>query len=290
MNFGGVVSGNKFGLGETSGWGLGWGSGWGSGTIESAVPAVEEKPAEEDVWGFTFGNKAKKGKQAAPATPIEDSVPEPASEPAEEDEAWGWGTTMTSKEKKKGKKYAEEEPPPPPEPEPEPELVDEEPPPPPPEPEPESELVDEEPPVDPFEGLKKSQRKKLERKMRREAEAKAKEDEEQKEKEAERFKEEEEAAAAVATQPPEINGWSYDRGTATTTTVTKDEPAESQGKKGSLSGIGLELRKYVETEGLVCPNQAEHFRGEQIWKNCSLCQSFLSQIADQIACIHYPSG
>lgn len=254
MNFGGVVSGNKFGLGETSG--------WGSGTIESAVPAVEEKPAEEDVWSFTFGSKAEKGKQAAPATPIEDSVPEPASDPAKEDEAWGWGRTTTSEKKKKGKKYAEEEPPPPPEPE----------------------------PVDPFEGLNKLQRKKLERKMRKEAEAKAKEDEEQKEKEAERFKEEEEAAAAVATQPPEINGWNYDRGTATTTTVTKDEAAESQGKKGSLSGIGLELRRYVKTDGLVCPNQAEHFRGEQIWKNCSLCQSFLSQIADQIACIHYASG
>lgn len=272
MNFGGVVSGNKFGLGETSG--------WGSGTIESAVPAVEEKPAEEDVWSFTFGSKAEKSKQAAPATPIEDSVPEPASEPAKEDEAWGWGRTTTSEKKKKGKKYAEEEPPLPPEPE----TVDEELPPPPSESEPEPE------PVDPFEGLNKLQRKKLERKMRKEAEAKAKEDEEQKEKEAERFKEEEEAAAAVATQPPEINGWSYDRGTATTTTVTKDEPAESQGKKVSLSGIGLELRKCVETDGLVCPNQVEHFRGEQIWKNCSLCQSFLSQIADQIACIHYPSG
>ncbi|PVH96645.1 hypothetical protein DM02DRAFT_674679 [Periconia macrospinosa] len=308
MNFGDVVSGNDFRLGGlTSGWGLGWGS----DTIESAVPEVEEKPADDDGWNFSFNSK---GKKAVHATPIEESVPEPVPELAKEDDAWQWGT-MTSSEKKnkcensieevaeepvvedppppepapppvdddwgsfaptggkkktkKGKRYPKQEPPPPPAAsEPEPEPVYQEPLLLPTEPEPESEPVKEEPLVNPFKGLGKSDKKKLEAKMRKEAEAKVEEEK--------RFKEEEKAAvAAVATESPENDGWSYHWGTATTTTKvkkgTKDEPADFQGKEGSLSGIALELRRYVETEGLVCPNQAEHLRGEQMWKNCRLC-------------------
>lgn len=216
MTFGNVLSGNNFDPVETSG--------WGSGTVESAVPAVEEKPAEDDGWGFTFGSKGKKGKKAVHATPIEDSVPEPASEPAKEDEAWGWGTTTTSK-KKEGKTYAEEDPPLPP----------------PPEPELEPESVNEEPVVDLFKGLRKSQKKKLAAKMKKEAEAQAKEEEEQEKKDeegaerkeeiAECIKEEEEAATSAAAELlKQDDGWGDDWGMATRTKKKKKKGKKSKGE------------------------------------------------------------
>lgn len=113
MDLGDVVGGNSSGLTGGSG----------SGTIDSAVPAIEEKPADNDNWDFWFGSR---GKQAVPAAPVEEPIPESAPELAKEDDAWGSGpTTFSSKKKKKGKKgknyrleEAEVEPTPPPEPAP----------------------------------------------------------------------------------------------------------------------------------------------------------------------------
>ncbi|PVH91050.1 hypothetical protein DM02DRAFT_664391 [Periconia macrospinosa] len=115
MNSGGVVGGKSSGLGGLT-------SGWGSGTTESVAPAVEEKPAEDDGWGFSFGSKAKKGKKKGSAAPPESALP-----PADDD----WGSfAIAGAKKTKGVKEelkAEEPPPPPAEPEappePEPEPV-----------------------------------------------------------------------------------------------------------------------------------------------------------------------
>jgi hypothetical protein len=127
-----------------------------------------EKPAEADPFDFSFGGtkekkKKKKGavEEIPPPPPPEPEPPaEPEPEPVKEEDPWG----STSIKKKKGKKgkdepKVEEPPPPPAEPEPEPEPE-----PAPPEPEPEP--VKEVPAVDPFAGLSKSQKKKLEKKMR----------------------------------------------------------------------------------------------------------------------------
>jgi len=59
---------------------------------------------------------------------------------------------------------------------------------------------------------------------------------------------------------------------------TKDKPVKSQGKKGNLSVLALEIREYVEAEGAVCPNQAGHLLEEQMWKNCRIFQGFLIKL------------
>jgi hypothetical protein len=95
----------------------------------NAASAAEEKPPEDDGWGFsaTATKSKKKGKKGAL---IEESIPEPVPEPepalaAEpekkgEDDSWAsaFGNAKGKKKKKKG--AIEEVPPPPPPPEPEP--------------------------------------------------------------------------------------------------------------------------------------------------------------------------
>jgi hypothetical protein len=154
--------------------------------IEEPVPEPEPAPAPEpekkegdDLWSSTFGGatkekkRKKKKKRGAlveeppPPLPELEALPErepvPEPEPVKEEDPWDFaGNSPGKKGKKKKEKEepkVEELPPTPAEPEPEPEPE-------PTPPEPEPELVKEERAVDPFAGLSKSQKNKLQDKMK----------------------------------------------------------------------------------------------------------------------------
>ena len=163
----------------------------------SSEPAPELEPAlapepekEYDPWSSSFSstdkNKKKKKKGAVEEPlpelePVIKSVPEPVPEPkpVKEEDPWGFAVTTGKRlKKKKAQDEPKNEEPQPPEPESE-AMLEPSPPHPEEEPEPVEELA-----IDPFAGISKMQKKKLQRKMEKEAWLKEEEDAERKEKEA----------------------------------------------------------------------------------------------------------